>query len=252
MTLPRPLSQGCRACSAALHGAARPSARISARPFASSSRWRDPDSSRPTSSPPPSEPAAPPKPSEPLSSAQKRLAEARQNAHKQFRHLVQTLDSSARKQAHAFAAALQALELERKLREVGGKINQATGYEEIERLRSGVGDKGAFRAWQSHSFASRLLTTARPNAEKALLDAREKALQLKQEYTERVKLRADSQREVNDLLQRKSAWTGPDVMRFTELVQQEHENEQAEAKAKLAMDAGEEAVEKGFSGACSA
>ncbi|GJN90210.1 hypothetical protein Rhopal_003209-T1 [Rhodotorula paludigena] len=224
MTLPRPLSQGCRACSAALHGAARPSARISARPFASSSRWRDPDSSRPTSSPPPSEPAAPPKPSEPLSSAQKRLAEARQNAHKQFRHLVQTLDSSARKQAHAFAAALQALELERKLREVGGKINQATGYEEIERLRSGVGDK-----------------------EKALLDAREKALQLKQEYTERVKLRADSQREVNDLLQRKSAWTGPDVMRFTELVQQEHENEQAEAKAKLAMDAGEEAVEKGFS-----
>ena len=81
------------------------------------------------------------------------------------------------------------------------------------------------------------------------MDARDKAVSLKQAYTERVKLRADSQREVNDLLQRKSAWTGPDVLRFTELVQQEHTNEQEENRAKLAMDAAEEAVEKGFSGA---
>lgn len=83
------------------------------------------------------------------------------------------------------------------------------------------------------------------------MNAREKALSLKQAYTERVRLRADSQREVNDLLQRKSAWTGPDVLRFTELVQQEHTNEQEEAKAKQAMYAAEEAVEKGFSGTLS-
>ena len=81
------------------------------------------------------------------------------------------------------------------------------------------------------------------------MDARDKAVSLKQAYTERVKLRADSQREVNDLLQRKSAWTGPDVVRFTELVQQEHTNEQEESRAKAAMDQAEEAVEKGFSGA---
>ncbi|GEM08786.1 mitochondrial distribution and morphology family 33 [Rhodotorula toruloides] len=70
---------------------------------------------------------------------------------------------------------------------------------------------------------------------------------LKRDYTERVKARADSQREVNDLLQRKPTWNGPDVLRFTELVQQEHENERAEAKAKAEMEAGEEAVERGFS-----
>lgn len=54
---------------------------------------------------------------------------------------------------------------------------------------------------------------------------------------------------MNDLLQRKPTWNGPDVLRFTELVQQEHENERAEAKAKAEMEAGEEAVERGFSGA---
>lgn len=37
---------------------------------------------------------------------------------------------------------IKSWELERKLGEVGGKINKATGYEEIERLRSGVSQKG--------------------------------------------------------------------------------------------------------------
>ena len=86
------------------------------------------------------------------------------------------------------------------------------------------------------------------STEKALLVARENAIRLKQAYTERVKMRADSQREVNDLLQRKATWTGPDVIRFTELVQTEHENDRAEKEAKEAMDAAEAEVEKGFSG----
>ncbi|GAA5888136.1 hypothetical protein JCM5296_005446 [Sporobolomyces johnsonii] len=157
-------------------------------------------------------------------SPQSKLLEARAHAQKQLKALLHTLDSSARKQAQAFSAALQALELERKLREVGGKINEATGYEEIERLRLGVGEK-----------------------EKSLLESRAKTLELKKEYTARVKLRADSQREVNDLLQRKSSWNSADVVRFTELVQQDHENERAEARAKADMEAGEETVEKGFS-----
>lgn len=54
---------------------------------------------------------------------------------------------------------------------------------------------------------------------------------------------------MNDLLQRKATWTGPDVIRFTELVQTEHENDKAEKEAKEAMDAAEAEVEKGFSGA---
>lgn len=36
--------------------------------------------------------------------------------------------------------------------------------------------------------------------------------------------------------------------RFTELIQQDHENERSEARAKAGMDEGEEKVEKGFSG----
>ena len=35
---------------------------------------------------------------------------------------------------------------------------------------------------------------------------------------------------------------------FTNLVQQDHENEQSESRAKVAMDSGDETVEKGFSG----
>ncbi|GAA5962431.1 hypothetical protein JCM8115_001492 [Rhodotorula mucilaginosa] len=158
-------------------------------------------------------------------SASAQLAEARRLAHEQVQRLANTLNVSARKQAGSIAASIQALELERKLKEVGGKINHATGYEEIERLRNDVGEK-----------------------EKALLVARENAIRLKQAYTERVKMRADSQREVNDLLQRKATWTGPDVIRFTELVQTEHENDRAEKEAKEAMDAAEAEVEKGFSG----
>ncbi|KAL8287665.1 hypothetical protein RQP46_003523 [Phenoliferia psychrophenolica] len=107
---------------------------------------------------------------------------------------------------------------------MGGKINQATGYEEIELLRVDV--------------ASR---------EKALRQARESSMVLKTAYLDAVALRASSQKEVNDLLQRKSTWSSPDVMRYVLMFQQDHENEQREAKAKAAMDAGDESVEKGFS-----
>ncbi|GAA6060371.1 hypothetical protein JCM10212_004555 [Sporobolomyces blumeae] len=219
------------------HSSAAPSlstharARPLARPFASSSRLLSdlpPTPPPPPSSSPPSPPDGPPRaPKLPsprdLQSLQLRLADARARAQKQLRTLLATLDSNARKQAHALSAAVEAWELERKLRNVGGKINEATGYEEIERLRISVEDK-----------------------ERALLDVRSRALELKKEYAAKVKLRADSQREVNDLLQRKSSWSSADVLRFTELVQQDHENEQAEVRSKIAVEAGEEAAEKGF------
>ncbi|PRQ77626.1 She9 / Mdm33 family-domain containing protein [Rhodotorula toruloides] len=235
MSLRLPLAQSCRAC---LHSSRQSQQRLLVlhqRPFSLTPRRADAETassanlastgSAPAPQPSRAIPLPPPSP-QPSSeaTAHSKLVEARELAHKQLRHLLATLDSSARKQAQAFSAALRALELERKLREAGAKINQATGYEEIERLRNGVAEK-----------------------ERALLEARERAILFKRDYTERVKLRADSQREVNDLLQRKPTWNGPDVLRFTELVQQEHENERAEAKAKSEMEAGEEAVERGFS-----
>lgn len=185
-------------------------------------------------------------------SASAQLAEARRLAHEQVQRLANTLNVSARKQAGSIAASIQALELERKLKEVGGKINHATGYEEIERLRNDVGEKGERGFFSPYpSPENGMFDQCAYSAEKALLVARENAIRLKQAYTERVKMRADSQREVNDLLQRKATWTGPDVIRFTELVQTEHENDRAEKEAKEAMDAAEAEVEKGFSGVSS-
>jgi sensitive to high expression protein 9, mitochondrial len=59
--------------------------------------------------------------------------------------------------------------------------------------------------------------------------------------------RSESQREVNDLLQRKSNWHDGDVSRFTALVRLDHAHEQEEAEAKAAVDVLEEAVDKEFS-----
>lgn len=66
-------------------------------------------------------------------------------------------------------------------------------------------------------------------------------------YEEAVLHRSTSQREVNDLLQRKSMWTDNDVSRFTTLVREDHLHEQEEARAKAAAHNTEEAVEKEFS-----
>jgi sensitive to high expression protein 9 len=56
------------------------------------------------------------------------------------------------------------------------------------------------------------------------------------------------QREVNDLLQRKSHWSESDVSRFTELVRRDHINEQEEKDQKIRFEEEELKVEKGFSG----
>jgi sensitive to high expression protein 9, mitochondrial len=58
--------------------------------------------------------------------------------------------------------------------------------------------------------------------------------------------RSQSQREVNDLLQRKSTWTDSDLSRFTALVRQDHLYEQEEASAKAQVAAAEAEVETMF------
>ena len=77
--------------------------------------------------------------------------------------------------------------------------------------------------------------------------AREAAQQAKATYEEAVLRRSNSQREVNDLLQRKSSWTDGDVGRFTSLVRQDHLYEQEELRAKSAVNVSEDAVEREFS-----
>jgi sensitive to high expression protein 9 len=79
-----------------------------------------------------------------------------------------------------------------------------------------------------------------------LNSTRQAARDAKEKYADAVIKRASSQREVNDLLQRKSTWTDEDVSRFTTLVRLDHSLEQEEARAKVAMDNSEDAAEKEF------
>ncbi|KAJ4479712.1 Mdm33 family-domain-containing protein [Lentinula edodes] len=106
---------------------------------------------------------------------------------------------------------------------LGAELNKVTGYEEIDALKRQVVEQEA-----------RIETT------------RQAARTAKVNHDEAVVRRSKSQREVNDLLQRKSSWTDEDVIRFTSLVREDHLLEQEEARAKLAVEEAENAVENEF------
>lgn len=97
-----------------------------------------------------------------------------------------------------------------------------------------------------------------------MLQARAKSQKAKEEHTAAVEARAASQvssecerlfcllnillqRETNDLLSRKGSWSSADVSRFTELVKDDHMNEQKQKDTKAALDRAEEDVDRGFS-----
>jgi hypothetical protein len=102
------------------------------------------------------------------------------------------------------------------------------------------------RLWSVLCLRIQHLTVC-PSAEERIQHVRTAARQAKIAHEEAVALRARSQREVNDLLSRKSTWSDDDVGRFTRLVRQDHLYEQAEATAKEAATKAEDDVEKEFS-----
>ncbi|KZT28873.1 hypothetical protein NEOLEDRAFT_1145623 [Neolentinus lepideus HHB14362 ss-1] len=108
--------------------------------------------------------------------------------------------------------------------QLGGHLNRVTGYDEIEALKGRVVEQEA------------LISIARQRAREA-----------KKAHEEAVIQRSNSQREVNELLQRKSSWTDADVVRFTSLVREDHSFEQNEARTKAEAALAEEQVEKEFS-----
>ncbi|KAH9480546.1 Sensitive to high expression protein 9-like protein, mitochondrial [Psilocybe cubensis] len=108
--------------------------------------------------------------------------------------------------------------------QLGSEINRVTGYEEIEALKRSVVEH-----------------------EERIHVARESARKAKLAYEEAVVQRTNSQREVNDLLQRKSTWKDSDVGHFTTLVKQDHLYEQEEARAKAAVEETENVVDREFS-----
>ncbi|KAJ3982799.1 Mdm33 family-domain-containing protein [Lentinula detonsa] len=106
---------------------------------------------------------------------------------------------------------------------LGAELNKVTGYEEIDALKRQVVEQEA-----------RIEIT------------RQAARSAKIKHEEAVLRRSKSQREVNDLLHRKSGWTDEDVIRFTSLVREDHILDQEEARAKLAVEEAENAVENEF------
>ena len=85
-------------------------------------------------------------------------------------------------------------------------------------------------------------------AEKIVQSSRQILQEARAAYSEAISTRASSQREVNQLLQRKHAWSPEDLERFTGLYRSDHANEQAETSAREALskveDESEEAAAK--------
>ena len=68
--------------------------------------------------------------------------------------------------------------------------------------------------------------------------------QAKSDYTAAIAQRSASQREVNELLQRKHNWSPQDLERFTSLYRSDHANEQAESNAQAAVTVAESEAEE--------
>ncbi|KAG0278400.1 sensitivity to high expression protein she9 [Linnemannia exigua] len=100
-------------------------------------------------------------------------------------------------------------------------LNNFTGYNSINDLKHKVTTHGA-----------------------QLDEARVNLVQAKQLYEDAIKTRSDTQKAINDLLQRKHLWSPNDVIRFTDLYRSEHANEQAEAKSKQEYKQAEANVEE--------
>ncbi|KAI6039674.1 Mdm33 family-domain-containing protein [Pisolithus marmoratus] len=135
---------------------------------------------------------------------------------REWAHLAMT---TARERADVFSTQTTTA-----FSQLAGHLNRATGYDAIDVLKRQVVEQ-----------------------EERIKATREAARAAKLAYDEAVIQRAAAQRDVNELLQRKSNWSDEDVGRFTALVRADHAREQDEARAKAAVSASEDAVDREFS-----
>ena len=88
-------------------------------------------------------------------------------------------------------------------------LNDLTGYSGIESLKNEISTQ-----------------------EDLVMSSRKDVKDARASYASAVATRSTTQREVNDLLHRKHAWTPQDLERFTSLYRSDHENEQSESAAQ--------------------
>ncbi|KAE8376913.1 sensitive to high expression protein 9-like protein, mitochondrial [Aspergillus bertholletiae] len=103
----------------------------------------------------------------------------------------------------------------------GQRLNDLTGYSSIEALKKDI-----------HTQEERLRA------------ARLRVREAKEAYAAAINNRSTSQREVNELLQRKHAWSASDLERFTHLYRNDHTNEVAENEAQEGLSVAERESEE--------
>ncbi|KDN44269.1 mitochondrial distribution and morphology family 33, partial [Tilletiaria anomala UBC 951] len=106
---------------------------------------------------------------------------------------------------------------------LGARWNTLSGYEEIEKLKDTV---------------SKL--------ERRLEGLREELQQKRQAYLAAVSERSSSQRQLSDLLSRKSTWSEEELATYTRLLHSEHSQARAEKEAEREYELAEEIVQKSF------
>ncbi|KAI4107645.1 MAG: hypothetical protein LQ339_002551 [Xanthoria mediterranea] len=100
-------------------------------------------------------------------------------------------------------------------------LNTLTGYSGIESLKASIAAQ-----------------------ESRLQSARDALVSARTAYSAAIKQRSTSQREVNELLQRKHIWSPADLERFTELYRSDHANELNENKSHEALVKAEKDAEE--------
>ncbi|CAG8441579.1 16402_t:CDS:2 [Acaulospora morrowiae] len=102
-------------------------------------------------------------------------------------------------------------------------LNELTGYSSVEGMKEKVIQQ-----------------------ERDFMATRQRLAEAKHAYEEAITRRSTTQREINELLQRKHQWSDDDVVRFTQLYRDEHINEQAENTAKEEFRKCERQVEQEY------
>ena len=106
----------------------------------------------------------------------------------------------------------------------GQRLNDLTGYSGIETLKRDIEEQ-----------------------ERLVEDTRSFLVKAREIYASTIAQRSTSQRESNDLLQRKHAWTPEDLERFTALYRSDHANEMAESTARDELTEAERSSENAAS-----
>lgn len=103
----------------------------------------------------------------------------------------------------------------------GQRLNDLTGYSGIEKLKNQI-----------------------ELQEREVSRTIELVKEAKKAYEEAIRTRSESQREVNELLQRKNSWSGSDLERFTMLFRDDHSNSQNEERCQRALGDSEVKVDQ--------